>query len=337
MKKIVSILLSGCLLLSLCSCSLTQREEKYTATVFNYFDTVISITAYDKSREDFDTKQKLIENELERYDRLFDIYNSYEGINNLCTLNSSAGKSPVKVEGDITELLSYGKRAYEITHGAVNICAGAVLKIWHEAREREELPDMNALKNAGEHIDINSLEINGDTVFISDSEASVDVGAIAKGFACDRLREYIKANGLWENYLISLGGNVVAGGYKTDSGNSKWNVEIQNPDLEAKTALEIVSVTDTSVVTSGDYQRFFTVDGVKYCHIINLDTLMPATEFRSVSVICPDSDLADALSTALFILPFSEGWELVKSLDGVEAMWVDNGCEISYTEGFPRI
>ncbi len=344
MKKLISIILLICILASLCSCSFPIKEERFSKSAFGVFDTVITITAYDKSGEGFEKSAALVEAELEGYSRLFDIYNTYDGINNLCTVNGAAGKNPVSVDGDLIELLSYGKKAYEITHGAVNIGAGAVLKLWHEAREyslenpdNARLPDEGALREAAEHIDISLLEIdeaNG-TVFISDEKASVDVGAIAKGFAANKIKQFIDDNALWDSYLISLGGNVITEGYKKDGANAKWNVEIENPDKTSASAFETVSVTDTSVVTSGDYQRYFTVDGVKYNHIINLDTLMPATEFSSVTVICSDAALADALSTALFILPFLEGRELVNGLDGVEAMWVDNGCEISYTEDFP--
>ncbi|MBR7073306.1 MAG: FAD:protein FMN transferase, partial [Eubacterium sp.] len=136
----------------------------------------------------------------------------------------------------------------------------------------------------------------------------------------------------WNDYAISIGGNVITSGFK-DADGTKWNIQLENPDKNA--APDVVCVSGEAVVTSGDYQRFYEYNGKKYCHIINPETLMPANAFTSVSVITKnDSALADTLSTALFILPLSEGRKLIESIDGAEALWVEKSGKSTYSAGF---
>ena len=132
--------------------------------------------------------------------------------------------------------------------------------------------------------------------------------------------------------LISVGGNVCATGQKP--GDKDWVIGIQNPD--GGEYLHTVYVSSGSVVTSGDYQCTYWVDGNAYHHIIDPDTRMPGTLYRSVTVICPDSGLADALSTALFLLPLEQGMALAKSC-GADAMWLDAQGQEHWTPGFEAI
>ena len=134
--------------------------------------------------------------------------------------------------------------------------------------------------------------------------------------------------------MLSLGGNICTFGFKNNDGNSKWNVQIENPQQNAKEGIAIVQINDKSVVTSGDYQRYFEKDGKRYCHIINPDTLFPSEYMASVSVICDDSALADALSTTLFNMPIEEGKALIEKMDGTEAVWVDKEYNAMYSSGF---
>ena len=143
----------------------------------------------------------------------------------------------------------------------------------------------------------------------------IDVGAIAKGWVAREICNWAKEN-LWNSAMLSLGGNICTFGFKNNDGSTPWNVQIESPDKNDKNGAAIVKVHDKSVVTSGDYQRYFEVDGKRYCHIINPDTLYPAEYVRSVSVICDDSALADALSTTLFNMPIEDGKALIEKTDG---------------------
>lgn len=331
MKRIICIFLSAVCVLSLSSCSGFGGKQRFTASFLDLFDTASTIIAYDTSQQEFDEHYKQFYDRLSEYDRLYDIYSSYDGVVNLNTLNKAAMLEPVEVDSRIIDLLEYGKSIYDLTNGRTNICLGSVLRLWHTSRVQSlddpsnaYIPDMQSLSLANEHTSIDSLVIDrkAGTVYYADPELQLDVGAIAKGYAVMEITKFAQES-LWSSAAISIGGNVSTYGFKNDDGRTLWNIGIENPDLSAGDYLMNVQITDLSVVTSGDYQRYYTVDGKKYCHIINPDTLMPSEYVSSVSVICSDSALGDALSTALFNMPVDEGMRLVEGMDNVEAVWVD--------------
>jgi len=152
------------------------------------------------------------------------------------------------------------------------------------------------------------------------------VGAIAKGWAAQRAAEKAPTG-----YLLSVGGNVCATGPKSEG--NPWVIGVRDPDGAADDYLHTLYVERGSLVTSGDYQRTYMVDGKFYHHIIDPETLMPSTYRRSVTILCDDSGLADALSTALFLMDREAGQKLLDST-GAEAMWVDGDGEIFYSPGF---
>lgn len=328
-------------LLLLCGCTAAPAKtgetasKRYEATFLTLFDTVTTIVGYAETEADFTATAQAIHDDLLEYHQLYDIYNEYEGMNNLKTVNDHAGEAPVSVDRKIIDLLLFSKDLYTRTGGKVNIAMGSVLSLWHDARElgvqypdEAALPDRDALERAAAHTDINSIQIDEekDTVFFTDPEVRLDVGAIAKGYAVQQVCGSAPAG-----LLISVGGNVCATGPKPETGQP-WVVGIQNPDAPEE-YLHTIYVEDFSVVTSGDYQRYFTVDGVAYHHIIDPDTLFPADYWRSVTILCPDSGLADALSTALFTLPQQEGQALLDAF-GAQAMWVRPDGSILYSPGF---
>ena len=335
MKRFVSLILV-CLLLSGCGGQSGQPElRQYNASFLNLFDTVTSITGKAESQEAFTEIAQNIHDQLQAYHQLFDIYNDYEGIANLKTVNDNAGVAPVAVDRRIIELLLDCKGYYDLTCGRVNVAMGSVLQLWHEARNdsiddpaNAYLPDRDALAEAAKHTAWDAIVIDeaASTVFITDPATRLDVGAVAKGWATQRVCEQAPAG-----LLVSVGGNVCATGPKDASG-TPWVVGIQNPD-GGDDYLHTLYVTDGSVVTSGDYQRYFAVNGQFYHHIIHPDTLYPSELWRSVTILCDDSGLADALSTALFLLPQAEGQALLEE-SGAEAMWVDRDGNVYYSSGF---
>ena len=324
-----------------------KQEEKemasYTATFFELFDTRTDIVGYSTSVEEFTEQVTLLEEKLGHYHKLYDIYNDYEGISNIKTINDNAGIAPVKVSQEIIDLLLFSKEMYEQTNGQMNIAMGSVLKIWHEYREagfnnpqEATLPPMEDLQEASLHCDIEQIIIDEEamTVYLPDADMSINVGSIGKGYAVQRVAEYAKEIGM-EGVLFSVGGNICAVGNKPDGSN--WRVGFQNPDLASKeNNIQNVSVSDVSVVTSGDYYRYYVVDGVKYCHIIDGDTLMPANYFTAVSIICEDSGRADALSTSVFNMTFEEGLAFINGLEDVEAAWILADGTVAYSDGFEK-
>lgn len=316
---------------------------RFSASFLDVFDTKTDIIGYGTSEEEFTEQVTLLKEKLEYYHRLYDIYNDYEGVNNIKTINDNAGVAPVAVSQEIIDLLLFSKEMYEQTDGQINIAMGSVLKIWHNYRdaginnpEAATLPSMEELQEASAYCDIEQIIIDEEemTVYLPDKNMSIDVGSIGKGYAVQRVAEYAKEIGM-ESALLSVGGNICAVGSKLDG--SDWRVGIQNPNLTSDEAyVRKVDVADACVVTSGNYQRYYVVDGVQYCHIIDEDTLMPADYFASVSIVTNDSGKADALSTSVFNMPFEEGLAFVNGLEGVEAMWILNDGTVEYSHGFAQ-
>ena len=338
-KRILPLVLALGILLSGCA-GLAEHPvmTRYTATFLTLFDTVTTIVGYAESEDAFRDTTQAIHDELLEYHQLFDIYNDYEGLNNLKTVNDAAGEGPVAVDSRIIELLTDCREYHDRTGGRVNVAMGSVLRLWHNARSSSIndpanafLPDEEALEEAAKHTSWDTILIDeaAGTVFITDPDQLLDVGAVAKGWSVQRAAENAPAG-----LLISVGGNVCATGPKDDTG-TPWVVGIQDPG-DAESYLHTIYVDGGSVVTSGDYQRCFAVDGQLYHHIIDPDTLYPSAYWRSVTIVCPDSGLADALSTALFLLPQAEGQALLDEFHAM-AMWVAADGTITCSPGFEDI
>jgi len=340
-------LLFYALALTLCVSCGSGKPEKFDAQFDGLFDTHAEIVGYAGSEKEFTKYSRLIYDEMTEYNRQFDIYNNYEGINNLKTVNDDAGIQPVKVDGSIIQLLKFCTAAYIESDDTINIAMGSVLSIWYDFREfgnahpdQASLPKMSDLQAAAQNMDIHNLIIDeaNSTVFLKNKGMSLDVGATAKGYATGLAAEDAKAAGM-TSALIDIGGNVVAIGKPLDGVRDRWGVGIQDPRQAAdgsSNIIDTVFVTDCAVVTSGDYQRYYTVDGVRYNHIIDPSTLMPARKYSSVTVICKDSGMGDVLSNALFILDEDKGREILKTYGG-DAIWIYLDGHVSCTDGYKAI
>lgn len=338
LKKITalcSIILITVLLISLVGCSGQEIKPK-NVSMYGYFDTVCTVYDYTGgTTEEFSAVCREIEDMLGYYHKLFDIYNGYEGVVNVYTLNHGGG-APVRVSRDLFEFLEYAKQMYTLTNGEMNVAMGTVLQIWHEKRkEGLSLPDRAELSKAAEHTDITKVKLDEEnlTVTIEDPELRFDVGALGKGFAAAKIAEKLKSEGK-TSYVLDFGGNLTAIGTKKDGTGWKTGVKNPTPQTSKDTYSTLFTLSDASVSTSGDYERYYTVDGVRYHHIIDRDTLFPARNFSSVTVVAADPALSDALSTALFCMSYDEGRNLVSTLDGVDAYWIMSDGSVRKTAFF---
>ncbi len=351
MKKIVLYILLACLMLPLISGCAQQETsyQKFEYEFYDTFDTVVIVMAYAESQEDFDALTKIVHDGMLFYHQQFDIYHTYDGINNIKTVNDNAGQQPVAVDGAIIDLLTQAKQWDEETGGIVNVAMGSVLSIWHNYREAgmldestAELPPQDALDEAAQHTDINQLIIDeaASTVYLADPDMRLDVGAMAKGYAVEKVAQELIAKG-YDSVLISAGGNVRAIGAPKDGKRDKWSVGIVDPKIstdlipQSQNLLDVAYVNDMSVVSSGGYERYYMVNGVPYHHLINPGTLYPANWYQAVSVLTEDSMRADVLSTALFLMPPEEALAFAQGLDGVEALWVMPDGSLMVTDGIP--
>lgn len=358
LKKLVLSLLSLSMMMIMTGCS--KKYELMSHYITGPFDTITTYMSYVSSEDEFNEQCDYIEEQLNYYDQLFDKYNTYNGMNNLKTINDNAGKKAIEVDQPLIDLLNLSIERNRKISSKVNIAFGSVINIWHDYREEAEshdgvgtVPSDEELKKANQHTSIDSIEIDEKkkTVYINDALVSIDVGATAKGYAIELIKDGLIEMGV-DNFLLSGGGNVASHGQRKiqkegefylDDCADKFCVGIESPqdgnyaasadDPDSENEAVLV-VQGESIVTSGDYQRFYQdVNGVRYHHLIDPETLYPAVHFRSVSIITEDSGLADFLSSAVFLMEYEEGLKLVNSLDGVEAIWLLEDGKIKMSDG----
>lgn len=341
MKK--RTLLTAFLALSLTGCGISSHPETTMSDLYSNisldagFDTVFYYQEYnadsDAAAEHFETAVSL----FSHYNQLFDIYNSYDGISNIKTINDSAGIAPVTVDSEIIEMLLEAKNFYELSNHEFDVTIGSLLQVWHTYREEGmelnadgqpgNVPSTDELQSAAEHRGWDKVEIDQEesTVYITDPDVSLDVGGIAKGFAVEKIAEYLSTLEDIGTVTINAGGNNRTINSKPDG--STWNVRIQNPDGGSRMIL-VSAEGSLSFVTSGDYERYYTAaDGRRYHHIIDPETCFPSDSFRSVTVITEDSGAADCLTTSLFTLSIEDGKKLLsayeeQSGEKADAIWI---------------
>ncbi len=344
MKRWMILLLLVCLTMGLTGCAgEAATYEKYTMSFFHTFDTLVQIIGYAENMDVFTEVTGRAQAEFERLHRIFDAYAPYDGVNNLYTVNRDAAGGPVPAEPELIDLLLFCRDRQAQAGDLVNVAMGSVLSIWHDYRtqgegdpENAELPPMALLEEAAQHIDFDDVVIDEEagTVYFADPELSLDVGAVAKGYATELVAQMLLASEM-PSFIIGAGGNIRAGDPPLD-GRLRWGISVQSPDEPVfgdNASLDVLYFANASAVTSGDYQRYYIVDGQRYHHIISPETLMPADFLRAVTVVTEDSGWADFLSTTLFLMPYEEGRALVDSLEGVEALWVQPDGTIEMSDG----
>ena len=307
---------------------------------FNYFDTVSYIYSYaGDSEERFNSRSSDVSAILEEYHKLFDIYHAYSGVNNLYTINQQAGGEMLEVDEKLIDFLLYAKDLYEKTNGEMNVMLGAVLRLWHDTRSAASdnpsaaaLPDQKALEEAIKHTDFSLLEIDEENnrVRITDPEASIDVGALGKGYATEMAARYLEEDEAF-GYVLNIGGNIRIVGEKPNG--EGWKTGVKDPQDPENRYAAYITIKNTACVTSGNYERYYTVNNVRYHHIIDKDTLYPAEHFASVTILTLDSGLADALSTALFCMSYDDGVQLLENFPDVHVIWIYEDGTVKYTEG----
>lgn len=351
MKKI-KIMMVLFLMLGLVGCQ--SKKYQYLKDSFTGpFDTLIEYMSYVKSQKEFDEQMKLIKEELTGLDQLFDKYTSYEGVNNIKTINDNAGIKPIVVDKVIIDMLKLSIEDHRKYSTNVNIAMGSVLNLWHTSRDSTvdgigTPPGTAQLEEANQHVNIEAIVIDDEasTVYINDAKVSIDVGATAKGFAIEYVKDLLIEDMQAEAFLLSGGGNVAAHGMrKLDStGNAalerskkEFLVGVESPNSGAYSDGKypaLLIADNVSIVTSGDYQRNFKdKDGNVYHHLVDPTTLYPATYFRSVTIITEDSGFADFLSSCVFLMPYDQGKAFVEGIAGVEAVWLLNDGTIKHTDG----
>jgi len=201
--------------------------------------------------------------------------------------------------------------------------------LWDFSKEAVTKPYDEAIGRALSKVDYQKIILNRDdsTVFLKEKGMRIGFGAIGKGFAANRAKMIMMEAGA-EGGVVNAGGDLISWGAKPDG--SAWNVGIQNPKVDNDVLMWIPS-TNQAIVTSGNYEKYVDIDGVRYCHILNPKTGWPVVNMKSVTIICPDAELADALSTTVFVLGRIDGMDFINQLTGVEGIIIDENDDVYFS------
>ena len=322
MKKLGIVVLCS-LLFFLNSCSPGRgQNEAVTQKLFG-MDTVVDITVYGKNAQQAVAKAN---EELVRLENLLSVTKDESDI---AKINKNAGtKTPVSAE--VMEILSKAQMVSKQTGGIFDVTVYPVVKAWGFTTGERHIPDGQTLQALLPYVDYRklSLDINEGTVGL-EQHMSIDLGGIAKGYASQKIADTLKQNGI-QSAVLSLGGNVQTIGRKP--GGGAWGVAVEYPGTQEHFAR--VDVGETSLITSGAYQRYFEVDGKKYHHIIDPRTGMPADSgLKSATVVCGDPVLGDALSTALFIMGAQGAQEYYQQYGGFDYILLTSDDDVYITKG----
>lgn len=287
-----------------------------------HFDTVINLKIYDTDDISLlDDCFKFCEEFEQTVSRTLETSEIYQ-------INHSNG-NPVEVSDITIELLQKGIEYGELTGGKFDITVAPLSELWDFKNNSGELPAPTAIDEALSHVNYKNIIIEGNTVTLTDPNAAIDLGGIAKGYMADQLKEYLLSKGV-ESALINLGGNMLAIGTKPDG--LEFNIGIQKPFDKQGAAITSVKTNDSSVVSSGVYERYFELNDKIYHHILDTETGYPYDNgLLSVTILSPLSVDGDALSTACFALGLEDGMKLIKSLDNIDAIFITDDYKLHDT------
>lgn len=288
-------------------------------------DTYVGITLFDPTV----TKAKadaLIDSALAEIARIEQVMTDYSDDSEVGIVNRSAGRDTVEISEELSRLLGTSLAFSEQSDGAFDVSVGAMVKAWHFLSSEPEIPSPGKLRMLLRLTGYKNLMLDGTRVFLKERGMRIDLGGIAKGYAVDRAVDILRRNNI-RGAIVDLGGNLGIWWEGTNGLDSTVaEILIRHPRKEGK-FFGKMRVGTSGVSTSGDYQRFFVKDGIRYHHIISPRTGLPVRDVVSVTILAPDAMTADALSTLVFVLGRERGMEFIRSLNGVEGIivWEDAG------------
>jgi len=304
----------------------SKSEEPVSRETY-LMGTIINIKAYGKNAD------KAVQASV---DKISDIENKMSlniSTSEINKINKNAGIAPVKVSKNTFDVVKASLIYSEKTKGSFDITVEPLVSLWGIGTDKARIPSKDEINNALKLINYKDVVINEkeSTIMLKRKDQAIDLGAIAKGYTADELKKVL-LNYNVSSAFLNLGGNVYVLGNKSDK--TPWKIGVQNPLEPRGDYLGIVSVSDKSVVTSGNYERFFERNGKRYHHIFDTKTGYPAEKgLISVSIISDKSIDGDALSTSVYTLGLDEGKKLIESLKDVEAVFVTNDKKVYTTSG----
>lgn len=282
-------------------------------------DTIVTVTLYDTD------DQEMLNGCMDICRELDALFSPTKESSDIYRINH-AGGHPVEVDSRTAELIQKSLEISELTSGAFDITIAPLVDLWDFKSQTPRVPSQDQIDETLSLVDYHTVQVDGNTVTLTNPKASIDVGGIAKGYIADRMRDYLLENGC-QSAVLDLGGNVYALGKRTDG--KSWTIGMRSP-FDTQSQIGALTVSDRSVVTSGPYERYFEVDGKRYHHILDPDTGYPVENgLASVTILSDQSVMGDALSTACFVLGPSKGEQLIQSLDQIGALFITDEGNIS--------
>ena len=325
MKKIAAITLAALLLLSLfAGC---QSQPKPLSRTDYLLDTVVTLTLYGAQAADLDAAFSEIR-------RLSDLLDAYDPFSDLGWLQAAAGLKAVTVSAETMELLRFAREMYEKTAGRLDVTVGPLIDLW-DIRNGGHCPTSDELSAALGLLGMEDLILDeaAGTAYLARPGMRVDLGALAKGYIADKVKELLLSRGV-KSGVIDLGRNILLLGEKP--GGAAFSIGVQSP-TNASDLLRVLALRDRSLVTSGTYERYFDHEGRRYHHVLDPFTGFPAdTGLLAVTVLSDSSLWGDALSTACLLLGVEEGTKLIDSIPDAEALFVRTDGTVITTAGFPQ-
>ncbi len=329
-KKFLVLLIVVVVVLIFSSCKRNTKEDaKDTIERTDFMmDTIMTIKIFDNKDE------KILDEAFERIEEIENRMSRTIETSYVYQINKNAGIKPVRVSDDVYYVLKKAKYYAEISKGAYEPTIGPLVDLWNIQGKGENkkcnIPSEDKILTEKDKVDFAKLKLLEDNqVFLCEKDMKLDLGGIVKGYAADEVKKILKKHGV-KNAIIDLGGNIYTLG--SSSVGQDWKIGIQNPFDNIGDYVGIVKVQDKSIVTSGDYERYFEVNGIRYHHIIDKKTGYPTNnELSAVSVISDKSIDGDALSTTLFVLGKEKGMKFVNELEGVEAIFITKDYNIYIT------
>lgn len=259
-------------------------------------------------------------NEIKRIERLLTTFNDSSETS---LINKHAGEMPVKVSSETFNLIKRSIRLSSITQGAFDISYGSIDKrLWNFDTTMTQLPDEKTAKRMVKLINFRNiiLDDKNETVFLKEKGMRIGFGAIGKGYAAEMAKAVMKSAGVGSG-IVNASGDLTCWGKQPDG--SAWTIGIVNPNLK-NTIFSYMSVNDMAVATSGNYEKFILIDGVKYSHTINPRTGMPVRGIKSVTIITPNAEVADAMATPVTIMGIEAGLDMINQIKNIEAIIIDD-------------
>lgn len=321
--NLLTIFLTLVLTLSLTGCNNRNNNTPISKTGF-YFDTVISITLYNPNEENL-------------IDKCFEMCKEYESLFSRTIINSdisNINNNPctyVKVSNKTIELIEKGLEYSKLSEGVFDISIGSISALWDFSSDTPSVPDESQISSALKNVDYKNIFIKDTSIMLNNMDTIIDLGGIAKGYIADELKAFLIENGV-KNGIIDLGGNILLIGSKPD--NSNYNIGIKKPFTTKNEHILTVKASDKSIVSSGNYERYFYDNNILYHHILDTSTGYPVNnELTSVTIISDKSIDGDALSTTCFALGTKAGIKLIENKNDVEAIFIDSKENITTTSG----